>query len=152
MLAGAQLPFGELPTLAAALGEPSQAGSSASVWDWIHNNRTLIAEAYNPPFYPALDYDPEKAVRIAKDLNADSMRYPAASYYAYFPSKSGYPVHPELKGDPMRETLDRLRQAGLLTVAAGENVVRLLPPLIIEQSHVEEAVGIVESVAKAWKP
>jgi acetylornithine/N-succinyldiaminopimelate aminotransferase len=50
------------------------------------------------------------------------------------------------------DMVDRLRQAGLLTVAAGENVVRLLPPLIIEQSHVEEAVGIVESVAKAWKP
>ena len=28
------------------------------------------------------------------------MRYPAASYFAYFPTKSGYPVHPELKGDP----------------------------------------------------
>ncbi len=117
MLAGAQLPFGELPTLAAALGEPSQATSNASVWDWIHNNRTLIAEAYNPPFYPALDYDPEKAVRIAKDLNADSMRYPTASYYAYFPSKSGYPVHPELKGDPMRETLDLLRKADMKATA-----------------------------------
>ena len=50
------------------------------------------------------------------------------------------------------EVVDRLRHAGLLTVAAGENVVRLLPPLIIEESHVEEAAGIVDSVAKAWKP
>ncbi len=37
---------------------------------------------------------------IARQLNADSLRYPAASYFAYFPTKSGYPVHPELKGDP----------------------------------------------------
>ena len=50
------------------------------------------------------------------------------------------------------DMVDRLRQAGLLTVAAGENVVRLLPPLIIEESHVEEAAGIVDSVAKAWQP
>ena len=50
------------------------------------------------------------------------------------------------------EVVDRLRHAGLLTVAAGENVVRLLPPLIIEESHVEEAAGIVDSVAKAWTP
>ena len=117
MLAGAQLPFGELPVPAAASGEPSPASSCESVWDWIHNNRTLIAEAYNPPFYPLLDYDPEKAVRIAQELNADSMRYPAASYYAYFPTKSGYPVHPELKRDPMRETLDLLRKAGMKATA-----------------------------------
>ena len=50
------------------------------------------------------------------------------------------------------DVVDRLRHAGLLTVAAGENVVRLLPPLIIEESHVEEAAEIVDSVAKAWKP
>ena len=89
----------------------------ASAYDWIRNARALIAEAYNPPFYPALDYKPEKAVSIARELNADSLRYPAASYFAYFPTKSGYPVHPELKADPMRETLELCRQAGLKAVA-----------------------------------
>jgi len=48
------------------------------------------------------------------------------------------------------ELVDRLCHAGLLTVGAGENVVRLLPPLIIEDSHVEEAVGIIDSVARKW--
>ncbi len=48
------------------------------------------------------------------------------------------------------EVVERLRGAGLLTVAAGENVVRLLPPLIIDDSHVDEACGIIERVAKAW--
>jgi len=85
--------------------------------DWIYGARTLIAEAYNPPFYPSLDYEPEKAVRIAGSLNADGFRYPAASYYAYFPTKSGYPIHPELKGDPMRRTLELCREAGIKTVA-----------------------------------
>ena len=88
-----------------------------ATYEWIHLNHTLIAEAYNPPFYPSLDYVPEKAVGIAMDLNCDAMRYPAASYYAYFPTKSGYPVHPDLKGDPMRETLALLRKAKLRTVA-----------------------------------
>src|ERR1035437_10143257 len=81
------------------------------------HNRTLIAEAYNPPFYPSLDYVPARAVEIALGLNCDSMRYPSASYYAYFPTKSGYPIHPDLKGDPMRETLTGLRKAGLRTIA-----------------------------------
>ena len=86
-------------------------------YEWIRSPRILIAEGYNPPFYPALEYEPEKAVRIAQELNADSLRYPAASYYAYFPTKSGYPVHPELRGDPMRQTVDLCRKANLKNVA-----------------------------------
>jgi hypothetical protein len=91
--------------------------SGNPVWDWIPGTRTLIAEAYNPPFYPSLDYEPEKALSIAGQLNADGFRYPAASYYAYFPTKSGYPIHPELKGDPMRRTVELFHQAGLKLVA-----------------------------------
>jgi acetylornithine/N-succinyldiaminopimelate aminotransferase len=34
---------------------------------------------------------------------------------------------------------------GLLTVLAGDNVMRFLPPLIIEPAHIEEAVGILET-------
>ena len=93
------------------------AADPAGAYEWIRSTRTLIAEAYNPPFYPSLDYEPGKAVKIARDLNADSLRYPAASYFAYFPTKSGYPVHPELRGDIMRETVDLCRKAGLKTVA-----------------------------------
>ena len=117
LLAGTQLPLAasQLPPAASQL--PTTAAAADPVWEWIRNSRTLIAEAYNPPFYPSLDYDPEKAVRITKELNADSLRYPAASYYAYFPTKSGYPVHPELKGDPMRKTLELLRKEGLKSVA-----------------------------------
>ncbi|HTF23100.1 MAG TPA: beta-galactosidase trimerization domain-containing protein [Candidatus Limnocylindria bacterium] len=102
------------PQLRAAL-RPAAALSSA--YEWIRSTRVLIAEAYNPPFYPSLDYEPEKAVRIAQELNADSLRYPVASYYAYFPTKSGYPVHPELRGDPMRQTVDLCRKANLKNVA-----------------------------------
>jgi hypothetical protein len=94
---------------------------SAPSADWIRTCRGLICEAYNPPFYPSFDFQPRKAVEIATQLNADSLRYPAASYFAYFPTKSGYPVHPELKGDlshdPMRETFDLCRKAGLKTIA-----------------------------------
>jgi acetylornithine/N-succinyldiaminopimelate aminotransferase len=53
---------------------------------------------------------------------------------------------------PNGEMVERLRANGLLTVAAGDNVVRLLPPLIITVAEVEEAVAILgktfEEVAK----
>jgi acetylornithine/N-succinyldiaminopimelate aminotransferase len=43
--------------------------------------------------------------------------------------------------------IDRAREGGLLTVGAAENVIRLLPPLIIEDSHVGEAVRILDGAA-----
>ncbi len=48
---------------------------------------------------------------------------------------------------PNGEMLTKLRENGLLTVAAANNVVRLLPPLVIEESHVDEALGILERTA-----
>lgn len=40
--------------------------------------------------------------------------------------------------------LARLRKNGMLVVGGGENVIRLLPPLIIEKAHVEEALAILD--------
>ncbi|MGH7225269.1 MAG: aspartate aminotransferase family protein [Gemmataceae bacterium] len=51
---------------------------------------------------------------------------------------------------PNLELVEKLRGVGLLTVAAGDNVVRLLPPLIIDERHVEEAVGMIDTVARSW--
>ena len=39
-----------------------------------------------------------------------------------------------------------LREEGLLTVPAAENVIRLLPPLIVEESHVDEAMAVLDGV------
>ena len=41
--------------------------------------------------------------------------------------------------------VDRLRDAGLLTVPAADNVLRLLPPLTIEERHIDEACTILEN-------
>jgi acetylornithine/N-succinyldiaminopimelate aminotransferase len=43
-----------------------------------------------------------------------------------------------------------LSKNGLLTVGAGENVIRLAPPLVIDERHVEEAVRIIERTALEW--
>jgi len=51
---------------------------------------------------------------------------------------------------PNTEMVTRLREAGLLTAGAAENVIRLLPPLIIEERHVDEAAGILDRVATHW--
>ena len=41
---------------------------------------------------------------------------------------------------PASEMVDELRDEKMITVAAGDNVVRLLPPLIIERAEIAEAV------------
>lgn len=42
------------------------------------------------------------------------------------------------------DMVDKLKDRGLLLVAAGENVMRILPPLIIEEKHISEAINILE--------
>ena len=51
---------------------------------------------------------------------------------------------------PNGEVLSRLRAEGLLAVTAAENVLRLAPPLIIDDTQVDEAVAILERVCGNW--
>jgi acetylornithine/N-succinyldiaminopimelate aminotransferase len=44
----------------------------------------------------------------------------------------------------------KLRAEGLLCLTAGENVLRILPPLVIGEREVDEALGIIEKVAREW--
>jgi acetylornithine/N-succinyldiaminopimelate aminotransferase len=48
---------------------------------------------------------------------------------------------------PNGALVDALRAENLLAVAAGDNVVRLLPPLIVEESEIAEAVDRIDRAA-----
>ena len=50
---------------------------------------------------------------------------------------------------PNMDLLNALRAGGLLTAPAGDNVVRILPPLIIDDSHVEAALAMLERTCAA---
>ena len=45
------------------------------------------------------------------------------------------------------EIWTRLRDHGLLVVGAGDNAVRLLPPLTVSESEIDEAMAAIEAVA-----
>ncbi|MDD9906498.1 MAG: aspartate aminotransferase family protein [Rhodospirillaceae bacterium] len=51
---------------------------------------------------------------------------------------------------PAGDVVVAFQKEGMLTVPAGENVARLLPPLNIEESHIDEAIEIVDRVGKNW--
>lgn len=44
------------------------------------------------------------------------------------------------------EVVGKALEAGLIIFNAGDNVVRFLPPLIVEKSHIDEMIQIMESV------
>ena len=44
------------------------------------------------------------------------------------------------------------RENGLLVGVAGNNVLRLAPPLVIEDADVREAVGIMDAALGSWDP
>lgn len=51
---------------------------------------------------------------------------------------------------PVGDVVAKLRANGMLSVPAGDNVVRLLPPLIIEERQVDEAIAILDQTAREW--
>jgi acetylornithine/N-succinyldiaminopimelate aminotransferase len=44
-----------------------------------------------------------------------------------------------------------LRDHGLLAVAAGDNVMRVLPPLVIEEAHITEFVERLSEAARGYE-
>ena len=57
----------------------------------------------------------------------------------------------KMKSD-CRAFVNHARSHGLLLVAAGDNVVRLLPPLIIEEHHIRECIDKLSAAARAYQP
>jgi acetylornithine/N-succinyldiaminopimelate aminotransferase len=49
---------------------------------------------------------------------------------------------------PSRHFVEAAWNQGLLTAVAGQNVVRLLPPLIIEEAHMDEACEKLRNTAR----
>ena len=47
---------------------------------------------------------------------------------------------------PSLQFVNRLHEAGLLTIPSGQQVVRLLPPLNLQRAEAEEGLSIIESV------
>jgi acetylornithine/succinyldiaminopimelate/putrescine aminotransferase len=54
----------------------------------------------------------------------------------------------ELSG-PAAPVVERCRNDGVLVITAGENVLRLAPPLVIEQSELDEGLTVVEKAIAA---
>jgi acetylornithine/N-succinyldiaminopimelate aminotransferase len=52
---------------------------------------------------------------------------------------------------PNTDFVEKLREQKLLTVPASDNVVRMLPPLIIAENHVDEAMEILGHICQEYE-
>ena len=87
---------------------------------------------------------------------ANYFRQQLASLIAEHPG-----VFEELRGEglmlglktrvPNTEFVARLRAHGMLAVGAGDNVVRLLPPLIVDETHIREAMTHLNEAARDFE-
>jgi acetylornithine/N-succinyldiaminopimelate aminotransferase len=48
------------------------------------------------------------------------------------------------------DVVAKVRERGLLVLTAGDNVLRILPPLIVTEREIDEGVGILDKVASEW--
>jgi acetylornithine/N-succinyldiaminopimelate aminotransferase len=58
----------------------------------------------------------------------------------------------KLKTDSRRFVAHCRDHHGLLTVAGGENVVRILPPLVIDETHIAECIEKLSEAARVYVP
>lgn len=85
-----------------------------------------------------------KAIKLRKRLQDVCHKYPQVLNSEL--RGSGLMIGVQTKTDSAAFVVD-LRGAGLLTVTARDNIVRLLPPLIIEDEDITTAVEMFEQVA-----
>jgi acetylornithine/N-succinyldiaminopimelate aminotransferase len=51
---------------------------------------------------------------------------------------------------PAGDVVTKLRAAGLLALTAGDNVLRILPPLVVTDAEIDTGVEIMHKVAREW--
>ena len=97
-----------------------------------------------PGFFDAVDADGQAAARAARDACRGPI--PSCSPNCAAPaccSASAASCRPPILSPSCGRT-------GLLTLTAGDNVLRILPPLIVGEREIDEALDIMNKVAREW--
>jgi len=104
------------------------------------------------------------AVAVVTTMLADDLPGNAARVGKYFLDRllglqAGYPLIKAVRGKglilgvevsvPARGIVAACMERGLLVLTAGDNVVRFVPPLILSEGDVDQAVAILEAALKA---
>ncbi len=102
--------------------------------------QTVIDQIFNDAF---LDNVKQKSAYFIKKLEE---AFPEDKYSV---QGKGLMLGLSLGGEDVAPYVAALDKAGLLTVAAGPKVIRLLPPLTVSEQEIDEAVNLLKDVLKA---
>lgn len=87
----------------------------------------------------------ETAAYLQKKLDALVEKYPHVTERRGIGLMQGLALKEEC---PAGELVKRAMERGLLLLTAGGNVVRIVPPLVIEKEHIDEMAAVLESCLK----
>ncbi|MGH7040394.1 MAG: aspartate aminotransferase family protein [Stellaceae bacterium] len=142
---------GGFPIGACLATERAAQGMTAGTHGSTFGGNPLAAAAGNA----VLDIMLEKGFFARVESTAKLLRQRLAELIAAYPK-----LFAELRGAglllgvrchvPAGDFVAALRREGLLTLTAGENVWRILPPLITGPAEIDEALAIMHKVARAW--
>lgn len=100
---------------------------------------------------------PERARRLGAEIRAEveSWNLPVIQGVRGLGLLLGIGLNPEMVDAPEGKTIasvvvEALRQEGLLSVPAGPETVRLLPPLNVSEEEVQQALAIIKRVLKTY--
>ena len=100
---------------------------------------------------------PERAYRLGTEIRAEieSWNLPVVQGVRGLGLLLGIGLNPEMVDAPEGKTIasvvvESLRQEGLLSVPAGPETVRLLPPLNVSEEEVQQALAIIRRVLKTY--
>jgi acetylornithine/N-succinyldiaminopimelate aminotransferase len=144
---------GGFPLGACLATEKAAAGMTFGTHGSTYGGNPLAMAAGNAVLDVVLDPDFLPAVRQRGERLRQALEQMIPNHDSLFEDVRGRGLLLGLKMKvESRPFVGHLRKAGLLTVAAGDNVVRVVPPLVIEDSHIAEAVEIISGAAGSYDP
>lgn len=145
---GGGFPFGACLTTEAA-GSVMQPGSHGSTY----GGNPLAMAVGNVVWDIISDEDFLAQVRRVSGTVAQGLKSLADSHPDKVDGVTGKGLLTGLKLKALPKPVQNAcREKGLLVGVAGNNVLRLAPPLVIEDADVREAVGIMDAALGSWDP
>ncbi|MBP2314612.1 aspartate aminotransferase family protein [Azospirillum soli] len=142
---------GGFPLGACLATEKAASGMTAGTHGSTYGGNPLATAVGNAVLDVVLEPGFLDGVQRISDVFQGRLRDLAGQFPAVFKEVRGQGLLLGLVCGPTNgDVVAKARANGLLTVPAGDNVVRVLPPLTITEAHVEEAIGILAQTAREF--
>lgn len=140
---------GGFPLGACLATEKAAAGMTTGTHGSTYGGNPLAMAVGRTVFNIVSDHAFLKNVEEMGTYLSKSLKKLASSYPDIIEEARGLGLLQGIKCIPNHKLMmSKLEEKGLLLAPAGDNVLRFLPPLIVEKQHIDDALSILESVCK----